>query len=114
MPKAEKEFVLNYAMNRWQLNFKRNVGPTSDLIRLCNPKSLKEWEEYYFENAYSKQHLDMLGESLYKHISEDLPLENRFHPDLIESISKSDCINYMYKVVIERTYNGYLKERGQL
>lgn len=31
---AKREFVLNYAMNRWQLNFKRNVGPTSDSIRL--------------------------------------------------------------------------------
>lgn len=32
MPKAEKEFILNYATNRWQLNFKKNVGSTSDSI----------------------------------------------------------------------------------
>lgn len=43
MPRANKEFVLNYAMNRWQLNFKRNVGPTSDSIRLCNPSSYEEF-----------------------------------------------------------------------
>jgi len=114
MPKAEKEFVLNYAMNRWQLNFKRNVGPTSDSIRICNPKSIEEWKKYYFENVRSREHLNMLGESLYKHVSEDLPGEDRFHPDLIASITKSDCKDYMYTVVIERTYNGYLKERGKL
>lgn len=45
MPKAEKEFILNYAMNRWQLNFKKNVGPTSDSIRICNPSSLEEWKD---------------------------------------------------------------------
>ena len=45
-PEAEKEFVLSYAMNRWQLNFKKNVGPTSDSIRECSPTSLGEWENY--------------------------------------------------------------------
>ncbi len=44
MPIAEKEFVLNYTMNRWRLNFKRNVGPTSASIRDCQPASLEEWE----------------------------------------------------------------------
>lgn len=48
MPKAEKEFVLNYATNRWQLNFKKNVGPTSDSIRLCQPSNLNDWETYYY------------------------------------------------------------------
>ena len=49
MPRAEKEFILNYATNRWQLNFKKNVGPTSDSIRLCNPSSYEEWQNYYWE-----------------------------------------------------------------
>ena len=49
MPKAEKEFILNYAMNRWQLNFKKNVGPTSDSIRLCNPGTKEEWEDYFIK-----------------------------------------------------------------
>lgn len=30
-----KEWILNSAMNRFQLNFKRNVGPTSESIRQC-------------------------------------------------------------------------------
>lgn len=40
---AQKEFVLNYATNRWGLNKKSNVGPTSDSIRLCAPNSMEEW-----------------------------------------------------------------------
>jgi hypothetical protein len=114
MPKANKEFVLNYSMNRWQLNFKRNVGPTSDSIRFCNPSSFKEWCTYYYSNIRSKEHLDNLGRQLYAHITEDLPLENRFHPMLLASIDEKDCIEYMHMVVLERTYNGFLKERGLL
>lgn len=114
MPKAQKEFVLNYAMNRWQLNFKRNVGPTSDSIRMCTPSSFEEWENYYYLNVRSKEHLDELGRKLYCHIIYDLPCENRFHPDLLDSITEGDCIEYIHKVVLERTYNGFLKERGLL
>ena len=112
MPKANKEFILNYTMNRWQLNFKRNVGPTSDSIRICNPASYEEWCNYYYTNVKPKAHLDFLGRELYKHIVEDLPAEERFHPSLLASISEQDCIDYMHTVVVERTYNGYLKERG--
>ena len=36
------------------LDIEENVGPVSELIRKCSPKSLKEWEEYYYKNAYSK------------------------------------------------------------
>lgn len=114
MPKAGKEFVLNYAMNRWQLNFKRNVGPTSDSIRMCNPTSFEEWQNYYYSNVRPKEHLNGLGKSLYHHIKEDLPCEDRFHPDLLSSITEQDCVKYMHTVVLERTYNGYLKERGLL
>ena len=112
MPKANKEFILNYAMNRWQLNFKRNVGATSDSIRLCNPATLSEWEEYYYKNVRNKEHIDQLGEYLYKHIKDELATEERFHPKLIESITEEDCVNYMNKIVTERTFNGFMKERG--
>ena len=60
MPRAEKEFILNYATNRWQLNFKKNVGPTSDSIRLCNPSSYEEWRDYYYSNVRSREHIDRL------------------------------------------------------
>jgi hypothetical protein len=67
-PMATKEFVLNCAMNRWQLNFKKNVGPTSDSIRKCKPANLGEWENYYYENVRSKEHITNLGKQLFRHI----------------------------------------------
>ncbi|MEM3433262.1 MAG: MjaI family restriction endonuclease [Candidatus Methanomethyliaceae archaeon] len=112
-PPATKEFILNYAMNRWQLNFKRNVGPTSETIRKCMPNSLDEWKDYYYSNIRSREHIDNLGKVLYRHIKEDLPPEKRFHPDLIASITETDCIVYMHDIVIKRTYEGYVRERGR-
>ena len=114
MPIANKEFVLNYAMNRWQLNFKRNVGPTSDSIRMCNPSSYEEWCNYYYTHVKTSGHLDTLGKQLFKRIRDQLPGEKRFHPDLLATITEQDCMNYMHMVVLERTYNGFLKERGRL
>lgn len=113
MPKAEKEFVLNYATNRWQLNFKKNVGPTSDSVRLCSPESLDEWKDYYYSNVRSKEHIDSLGRKLYEKINNELPSEKRFHPDLLSSISEADCIEYLHFLVINRVYNGYMKEHGR-
>ena len=46
-----KEWILNSATNRFQLNFKRNVGPVSEEIRKCAPKTIKEWQDYYFKNV---------------------------------------------------------------
>jgi hypothetical protein len=113
MPVAEKEFVLNYTMNRWQLNFKRNVGPTSSSIRKCNPSSIDEWKNFYYENIKSKEHIDNLGNKLFFHIKETLPNEKRFHPDLLEIVDIDDCKKYMHDLVITRTYNGFEKERGR-
>ncbi|MGD9732582.1 MAG: MjaI family restriction endonuclease [Desulfamplus sp.] len=33
-----KEWILNSVLNRFQLNFKRNVGAVSEEIRKCSPK----------------------------------------------------------------------------
>lgn len=81
MPEAAKEFVLNHAMNRWQLNYKKNVGPTSESIRKCAPKNYEQWERYYFQNVRSSDHLEKLGRILYDKIMTVLPGEKRFHPD---------------------------------
>lgn len=59
-----KEWILNSAMNRFQLNFKRNVGPTSESIRKCSPKTVDEWRTYYFTNVKSKEHIEELGKKL--------------------------------------------------
>jgi hypothetical protein len=71
-----KEWILNSAMNRFQLNFKRNVGPTSESIRKCEPKALEEWQEYYFSNVRSKKHIIDLGKKLYIKITEVISAES--------------------------------------
>jgi hypothetical protein len=65
-----KEWILNSAMNRFQLNFKRNVGPTSESIRKCEPKNLEEWRDYYFKEVRPKDHIIELGKKLYRYWTE--------------------------------------------
>ncbi len=98
-----KEWILNQANMRWGLTKKSKVGAVSELIRKCSPKSLQEWEDYYYENAYPKEHLEELGQRLYIKISEVCALE-------IESITEEDCINFIINLVINRTYDGYQSE----
>lgn len=52
--KFKRETLLNYGMNRWGLNKAASVGPTSELIRRCAPKSFEDWEDFYFSNAEQK------------------------------------------------------------
>ena len=98
-----KEWVLNSATNRFQLNFKRNVGATSEAIRKCAPKSLEEWQTYYFNNVRTEDQIIELGKKLYVKISEVLVAE-------INEITEEDCINYIKQLVIDRTYDGYVRE----
>ena len=96
-----KEWILNQANMRWGLTKKNKVGPVSEVIRKCSPKSLKDWEEYYYNNVYPKQHLEELGvkgieprlffkfyAELFKHLSKpvdliDLSKKSLFN-DLVE------------------------------
>jgi|SRR3989442_7827364 len=110
MPIADKEFVLNYSLNRWKLNSKRNVGPTSESIRKCAPKNYEEWERYYFANVRSRQHIEHLGKILWAKVKDVIPNERRFHPDLLKSITETDCVNYQFQLVLKRTYDGYTRE----
>lgn len=98
-----KEWILNSVMNRFQLNFKRNVGPTSESIRKCSPKSIEDWEEYYFQNVRSKEHIIELGKKLYIKITEVVQAE-------LDDISEQDCIDYIINLVINRTFDGYMTE----
>lgn len=98
-----KEWILNSAMNRFQLNFKRNVGAVSEEIRKCSPKTVKEWIDYYFKNVRSKEHIAELGRKLYIKITEVLIAE-------IEEVTEQDCIDYIFNVVIDRTFDGYMTE----
>ena len=98
-----KEWVLNSATNRFQLNFKRNVGATSEAIRKCEPKSLEEWQKYYFANVRTEEQIVELGKKLYVKITEVLVAE-------IDEITEEDCINYIKELIINRTYDGYVRE----
>lgn len=98
-----KEWILNSATNRFQLNFKRNVGSTSEAIRNCSPNSLEEWENYYFTNVKSREDIKDLGKKLYIKITEVIQAE-------VEGITEQDCIDYMFQLVINRTYDGYITE----
>lgn len=84
-----------------------------DCYRLCAPSTLNEWKNYYYLNVRPKEHIDSLGEILYNKIKNELPDENRFHPILLSSINKQDCIDYMHLLVINRTFDGYMKEHGK-
>ncbi|MBP8178974.1 MAG: MjaI family restriction endonuclease, partial [Spirochaetes bacterium] len=98
-----KEWILNSVMNRFQLNFKRNVGPTSESIRKCAPKTIDEWREYYFKNVRTKEHIEELGKKLYIKITEVIQAE-------VAGITEEDCIKYMLQMVIDRTFDGYMTE----
>lgn len=98
-----KEWILNSATNRFQLNFKRNVGAVSEAIRKCSPKNLEEWKEYYLRNVRSKEHIEELGRKLYVKITEVIASE-------VEDVTEEDCIEYMFQLVIDRTYDGYMTE----
>ena len=106
-----KEWILNAATGRWQLNFKRNVGAVAEEIRKCEPKSLEEWRDYYFAHVRSAEHLEELGRRLYVKISEVMRAE-------LEDISEEDCIHYLFHLVLNRTFEGYQTEKttvyGQL
>ncbi|MDD5608907.1 MAG: MjaI family restriction endonuclease [Ignavibacterium sp.] len=98
-----KEWILNSVMNRFQLNFKRNVGATSESIRKCSPKTVEEWQEYYFKNVKPKDHIIELGKKLYIKITEVVQAE-------LDDISEQECIDYMVNLVVYRTFDGYMTE----
>jgi hypothetical protein len=99
-----KEWILNSALNRWGLQKKRMVGAVSEEIRKCSPRTVKDWEKYYFENVYPKKHLIEIGKKLYTKITEVLRAE-------IDEITEEDCINYVINLVISRTFDGYMTEK---
>jgi hypothetical protein len=109
-----KEWILNMATNRWGLNKKESVGPVSDWIRECAPKTLEEWREFYskkLEEFLSRkgikisptEYLEDLGRKLYTKITEVIRAE-------IDEVSEEDCIRYIYNLVINRTFEGYQTE----
>ena len=99
-----KEWLLNAATNRFQFNFKRNVGAVSEAIRQCHPHDLEEWRAYYFAEVRSPAHLEELGRRLHVKLSEVIHAE-------LSSITEQDCVDYLFNLVIERTFDGYETEK---
>lgn len=98
-----KEWILNQANMRWGFTKKKNVGPVAELIRKCSPRSVQDWEKYYLSNVYPKEHLEKLGKLLFIKVTDVCKAE-------IESITEEDCINFIYNLVINRTFDGYQSE----
>lgn len=115
---GKKERVLNYACQTYQLSRPNKVGAVMALIRECQPKSLEDWKEWYFDNAYTsaktpvrvtKESLQELGERLYAKITEIVIPEWQA---AFKELTKQDCIDYIYNLTINRTYDGYIREKS--
>ena len=109
-----KEWILNMATNRWGLNKKNNVGPVAQWIRECSPKTIRDWEQFYFKKLVNflnnkgvslspNKYIEDLGRKLYVKVTEVIQAE-------LEEVTEEDCIQYIYNLVIKRTYNGYKTE----
>lgn len=88
---------------RWGLTKKSRVGPVAELIRKCAPKTISDWQTFYLKNAYSKEHLEQLGKILFIKVTDICKAE-------IEDVTEEDCINFIYNLVINRTFDGYQSE----
>jgi|SRR5690554_1014088 len=115
---GKKEKVLNYACQTYQLSRPNKVGAVMALIRECQPKTIDEWENWYFENAnttgknpfkITRSNLEELGERLYEKITEVVIPEWQ---DAFKALTKEDCYNYIYNLTINRTFDGYLREKS--
>lgn len=114
----KKERVLNYACQTYQLSRPNKVGAVMALIRECQPNSFEEWEQWYFLNAHTSgkkptkitnESLRELGERLYAKITEIVIPE---WESAFRELTEQDCIDYIYNLTINRTYDGYLREKS--
>ncbi len=117
---GKKEKVLNYACQTYQLSRPNKVGAVMALIRECQPKSIEEWESWYFKKAHTdgkvpvkitKDILRELGERLYVKIKEIVIPEWQ---EAFSQLTLEDCIGYIYNLTIQRTYDGFIREKSVL
>lgn len=115
---GKKEKVLNYACQTYQLSRPNKVGTVMALIRECQPKSFKEWEKWYFQNAntdgkipskITKESLEELGERLYVKIKEIVIPE---WTEAFNQLTLQDCVDYIINLTINRTYDGFIREKS--
>ncbi len=88
------------------------------LIRECQPKTIAEWEKWYFKKAFTEskkpvkitpQILNELGERLYEKITAVVIPEWQA---AFSGLSLQDCVNYIYNLTINRTYDGFIREKS--
>jgi hypothetical protein len=115
---GKKEKVLNYACQTYQLSRPNKVGAVMALIRECQPQTFEEWRKWYFENAYTdaktatkitEESLKELGTRLYEKIVGVVIPEWQ---DAFSKLTEQDCIDYIYNLTINRTYDGFLREKS--
>jgi hypothetical protein len=115
---GKKERVLNYACQTYQLSRPNKVGAVMALIRECQPKCFEEWEKWYFNNAHTtgkhpskitEESLTELGERLWAKITEIVIPE---WETAFKELTLQDCIDYIYNLTINRTYDGYVREKS--
>lgn len=115
---GKKEKVLNYACQTYHLSRPNKVGAVMSLIRECQPNSIQEWENWYFERAYTKSKnpikvtkeiLEELGERLYVKITEIVIPEWQ---EAFNQLTLQDCTDYIYNLTINRTYDGFNREKS--
>jgi hypothetical protein len=115
---GKKEKVLNYATQTYQLSRPNKVGAVMALIRECQPKTIDQWEKWYFENAktdgktpskITKESLEELGERLYIKIKEIVIPE---WTEAFNQLTLHDCIEYIHNLTINRTFDGFIREKS--
>lgn len=109
-----KEWILNMATNRWGLNKKNRVGPVSEWIRECSPRTRDEWKQFYYQKLSQfltekgihltpEEYIEDLGKKLYVKITEVIQKE-------IDEVTEEECVEYIRRLVIDRTFEGYKTE----
>lgn len=115
---GKKEKVLNYACQTYQLSRPNKVGAVMALIRACQPKTMEDWESWYFQNAYTdgknaakidKEMLNELGTRLHCKITNVVIPEWQ---QAFEQLTLQDCIDYIHNLTINRTFDGYIREKS--
>jgi len=110
--------VLNYACQTYQLSRPNKVGAVMSLIRECQPETIREWEQWYFQKAFTESKspikitpeiLTELGRRLYEKITEVVIPEWQI---AFNQLSLQDCEDYIYNLIINRTYDGFIREKS--
>jgi hypothetical protein len=115
---GKKEKVLNYACQTYQLSRPNKVGAVMALIRECQPNTIEEWEAWYFENAVTegknsfrvtRESIEELGNRLHEKITAVVIPEWQ---EAFNSLTLQDCIEYIHNLTINRTFDGYIREKS--